>query len=73
MISKNVERNRFSRTEAPRKSIFSKLELINITINIDKSENEIMINSEIMKRYWVKSLSIRSYCSPYFPAFGLDT
>ena len=44
-----------------------------ITININKSENEIMINSETMKRHWVKSLSIRSYCSPYFPAFGLDT
>ena len=25
------------------------------------------------ERYWVKSVRIRSYSEPYFPAFGLNT
>ena len=36
-----------------------------ITININKSENAVMINSETMKLHCIKSVRIRSYCSPY--------
>ena len=45
------------------------------SIAISVSEGELLIKNHRMKskKHCVKSVRIRSFSSPYFPAFGLNT